>query len=184
MVQCTAHPSTLTTLCCCLPLRTLLVHCLCLAVCPSVCVSGFCLFVFLCDCVFTVFLLCGIHSQVVEFADFYHFSLFQRSQLPSVGCGIQVSTHSLVKRVVRAVLLTCSPMGFYFVSCSNDCTARLWSTDHVQPLRVFANHCCDVDVLTHSHLPLSIQSHLNCVYRCASSIPMVITLPLALLIGV
>lgn len=40
----------------------------------------------------------------------------------------------------------CSPLGHYFVSCGNDRTARLWSTDHFQPLRIFAGHLADVDV--------------------------------------
>lgn len=39
-----------------------------------------------------------------------------------------------------------SPMGFYFISGSHDRTTRLWSTDHVQPLRIFAGHCSDIDV--------------------------------------
>ena len=48
-----------------------------------------------------------------------------------------------------------SPMGFYFISCSHDRTARLWSTDHIQPLRIFAGHCSDVDVSYTLSLALS-----------------------------
>ena len=39
-----------------------------------------------------------------------------------------------------------SPQGFYFVSGSHDRTARVWSTDHIQPLRILAGHLSDVDV--------------------------------------
>lgn len=39
-----------------------------------------------------------------------------------------------------------SPLGYYFVSCSHDRTARLWSTEQVTPLRIFAGHSSDVDV--------------------------------------
>ncbi|TMW57565.1 hypothetical protein Poli38472_003490 [Pythium oligandrum] len=35
--------------------------------------------------------------------------------------------------------------GYYFASCSMDRTARLWSTDHMTPLRIFAGHLSDVD---------------------------------------
>lgn len=39
-----------------------------------------------------------------------------------------------------------SPRGHYFASASYDRTARLWSTDHQQPLRIFAGHVSDVNV--------------------------------------
>lgn len=38
------------------------------------------------------------------------------------------------------------PHGFYFATASNDRTARLWSCDHIHPLRIFAGHLSDVDV--------------------------------------
>ena len=44
---------------------------------------------------------------------------------------------------------TCSPLGFYFATASFDRTARIWSTDHTQPLRILAGHYNDVQV---SHL--------------------------------
>jgi len=31
--------------------------------------------------------------------------------------------------------------GHYFATCSHDRTARLWSTDHIYPLRIFAGDC-------------------------------------------
>ena len=40
-----------------------------------------------------------------------------------------------------------SPLGYYFATCSHDKTARLWSTNHILPLRIFAGHLSDVDVL-------------------------------------
>lgn len=39
-----------------------------------------------------------------------------------------------------------SPMGHYFASCSHDRTARVWSMDRIQPLRIMAGHLSDVDV--------------------------------------
>ena len=39
-----------------------------------------------------------------------------------------------------------SPLGYYFASASHDGTARIWSTDHIFPLRVLAGHLSDVDV--------------------------------------
>lgn len=35
-----------------------------------------------------------------------------------------------------------APVGYYFVSCGHDRTARLWATDSYQPLRVFAGKLC------------------------------------------
>lgn len=39
-----------------------------------------------------------------------------------------------------------SPLGLYFASASHDRTARLWNTESIAPLRVFAGHLSDVDV--------------------------------------
>ncbi len=39
-----------------------------------------------------------------------------------------------------------SPLGYYFATASHDRTAKLWSTDHIFPLRVFAGHLSDVNV--------------------------------------
>ena len=44
------------------------------------------------------------------------------------------------------IFLLQSPLGFYFVTGSHDKTARVWSTDHIQPLRILAGHLSDVDV--------------------------------------
>ena len=52
-----------------------------------------------------------------------------------------------------------SPLGYYFASCSFDRTARIWNTEHVQPLRILAGHSCDVDVsyiLYMSYVPVLI----------------------------
>lgn len=38
------------------------------------------------------------------------------------------------------------PYGFYFATASHDRTARLWSCDHINPLRIFAGHLSDVNV--------------------------------------
>ena len=39
-----------------------------------------------------------------------------------------------------------SPLGFYFATASHDGTARVWSTDHLYPLRLYASHLADVNV--------------------------------------
>jgi len=39
-----------------------------------------------------------------------------------------------------------SPVGHYFASSSHDRTARIWSMDRIQPLRIMAGHLSDVDV--------------------------------------
>ena len=39
-----------------------------------------------------------------------------------------------------------SPLGFYFCTSSYDHTARVWSTNHIQPLRILAGHYSDVQV--------------------------------------
>ncbi|CAL5358855.1 unnamed protein product [Camellia sinensis] len=38
-----------------------------------------------------------------------------------------------------------SPLGHYFASASHDRTARIWSVDRIQPLRIMAGHLSDVD---------------------------------------
>ena len=52
------------------------------------------------------------------------------------------------------VFLLQSPLGFYFVTGSHDKTARVWSTDHIQPLRILAGHLSDVDVRPCQKLPI------------------------------
>ena len=65
-------------------------------------------------------------------------------------CGgfvtIQLVTVSLSHTLSLLVFLLQSPLGFYFVTGSHDKTARVWSTDHIQPLRILAGHLSDVDV--------------------------------------
>lgn len=39
-----------------------------------------------------------------------------------------------------------SPVGHYFASASHDRTARIWSMERIQPLRIMAGHLSDVDV--------------------------------------
>ena len=40
-----------------------------------------------------------------------------------------------------------SPHDLYFATASNDRTARLWKSDHIYPLRIFAGHFSDVNVI-------------------------------------
>jgi len=42
--------------------------------------------------------------------------------------------------------VTFSPHDLYFATASNDRTARLWKSDHIYPLRIFAGHFSDVNV--------------------------------------
>jgi transcription initiation factor TFIID subunit 5 len=39
-----------------------------------------------------------------------------------------------------------SSVGHYFATASHDRTARIWSMDKIQPLRIMAGHLSDVDV--------------------------------------
>lgn len=39
-----------------------------------------------------------------------------------------------------------APLGVYFATASRDRTARLWITDRIAPVRIFAGHLSDVDV--------------------------------------
>ncbi|CAL5435022.1 unnamed protein product [Camellia sinensis] len=43
------------------------------------------------------------------------------------------------------IILIFSPLGHYFASASHDRTARIWSVDRIQPLRIMAEHLSDVD---------------------------------------
>ena len=52
--------------------------------------------------------------------------------------------------VLLSVAVCGRPYGHYFASVGVDRTARLWSTDHHQPLRLFAGHLADVDVRSNS----------------------------------
>lgn len=52
--------------------------------------------------------------------------------------------HSLPIWDIDVAPLGCGP---YFVTASADRTARLWSTLHPQPLRIFAGHLSDVEVV-------------------------------------
>ena len=63
-------------------------------------------------------------------------------------------SHSLSLSLSLFVFLLQSPLGFYFVTGSHDKTARVWSTDHIQPLRILAGHLSDVDVRSCQKLAL------------------------------
>ena len=69
--------------------------------------------------------------------------------------SISIQGHNFAVWCVRF-----SPCGHYFVSGGQDRTARLWSTDHHQPLRIFAGHLSDVDV---------VSFHPNCNYVATGS---------------
>jgi transcription initiation factor TFIID subunit 5 len=53
-----------------------------------------------------------------------------------------------------------SPLGYYFATASHDRTARIWSTDHIFPLRVLAGHLSDVEC---------VKFHPNCNYVATGS---------------
>lgn len=48
-------------------------------------------------------------------------------------------------------LSTTNSNPLYFATASADKTARLWSTEHVSSIRMFAGHFSDVDVALASH---------------------------------
>lgn len=59
-----------------------------------------------------------------------------------------------------------SPRGHYFATASHDRTARLWSTDHPQPLRILAGHVSDVNVRV---LPIFLLLFFKCQGMCAKT---------------
>jgi transcription initiation factor TFIID subunit 5 len=68
-----------------------------------------------------------------------------------------------------------SPLGIYFATGSRDRTARLWSTDRISCLRVYAGHLSDVDVSLllypdlYTHLSQCVQFHPNSLYLATGS---------------
>ena len=73
-----------------------------------------------------------------------------------------------------------SPFSFYFATGSGDRTARLWSCDHIYPLRVFAGHLSDVDVLPPAHQFLFFFINLMLFFfRLSNSTPTPTMLPQA-----
>lgn len=52
-----------------------------------------------------------------------------------------------------------SPMGVYFATGSRDKTARLWSTDRISALRIYAGHLSDVDVSASIVFAFSLEAH-------------------------
>lgn len=76
-----------------------------------------------------------------------------------------------------------SPLGYYFASASHDRTARIWSTDHIFPLRVLAGHLSDVDVKSNTNVYFSSKKLTFFYHSVLNSTQIVIMLPLVLLIN-
>lgn len=77
------------------------------------------------------------------------------------GCRLPgLATHPvwLVPPLARAVQHC--PAGQYFASASHDRTARIWSLERAQPLRIMAGHLSDVDC---------VRWHPNCNYIATGS---------------
>lgn len=60
--------------------------------------------------------------------------------------------NSCFSYILLYILVQFSPVGHYFASASHDRTARIWSMDRIQPLRIMAGHLSDVDVSNVSFL--------------------------------
>ncbi|XP_062114784.1 uncharacterized protein LOC133826447 [Humulus lupulus] len=59
-----------------------------------------------------------------------------------------------------------SPVGHYFASASHDRTARIWSMERIQPLRIMAGHLSDVDcVQWHAYLISLVLKHLSISFQ-------------------
>lgn len=56
-------------------------------------------------------------------------------------CQLQFTISEICYHLVQF-----NPQGHYFASSSHDRTARIWSMDRIQPLRIMAGHLSDVDV--------------------------------------
>lgn len=56
--------------------------------------------------------------------------------------------------------LDISPLNLYFATGSRDTTVKLWSTEYLYPLRIFAGHTLDVD---------TVKFHPNCKYLASGS---------------
>jgi WD40 repeat protein len=74
-----------------------------------------------------------------------------------------------------------SPLGNYFVTGSRDRTARLWSTERIKALRVFAGHLSDVDVSPHLHSDDLVITYLT---RSCSALNSIQILYISLLVQV
>lgn len=77
-----------------------------------------------------------------------------------------------------------SPMGIYFATASRDRTARLWSTDKISALRVYAGHLSDVDVrFSVMYDPLTLKNRSWLFSSVSSFIQIRFILEQALVIG-
>lgn len=59
-----------------------------------------------------------------------------------------------------------SPLELYFVTGSKDTTARLWSYERLHPIRIFAGHTMDIDV---------VKFHPNALYVATGSLDNTVT---------
>lgn len=71
---------------------------------------------------------------------------FALLQFMSLYLKIRLRKVSSCTDYLMVILPLPSPRGHYFATASHDRTARLWSTDHPQPLRILAGHVSDVNV--------------------------------------
>lgn len=89
----------------------------------------------------------------------------------SVDCSIRLwdvsdaETTNRMKAVYQNHLypvwsIAVSPLALYFASASRDTTAKLWTTDRLFPIRVFALHSSDVNC---------VRFHPNCDYIASAS---------------
>lgn len=62
-----------------------------------------------------------------------------------------------------------SPVGHYFATASHDRTARIWSMERIQPLRVMAGHLSDVDVSKNIDISIYYKISSAILYKCLNS---------------
>ncbi len=58
--------------------------------------------------------------------------------------------NNLFHKFVANTKVKFGPYNHYFASCGSDKTARLWSIDQYQSLKLYVDHLADVDV-SHRH---------------------------------
>jgi len=83
---------------------------------------------------------------------------------PYTPSHTRTHTHTHARTHTHAHTHTHTHTGHFFVTCSHDRTARLWSTDHIYPLRIFAG----AHTHTYTHMCTHTHTHIH-IHPCGRS---------------